>query len=200
MSFKNLGSLLTRMAFDGGYKIDSVTGSDDKPLRHTVVGTMMRVDLDDPLLTGQSTEIKIAYSYNILNADLMRARSGYEFFEKDGNYIYEIAQWFPRVASYTDYTGWQHKQFLGRGEFTLELGDYLVRITVPEDMVVAATGVLTNQDEVLDSRLEGTSRQGEGSQATDVHHHSRGGEAERVERRQSEAGNENLGVSGRECT
>ncbi len=68
--------------------------------------------------------IKIDYSYNIVNAKLLSARGGYEFFEKDGNYIYEIAQWFPRVVSYTDYTGWQHKQFLGRGEFTLELGDY----------------------------------------------------------------------------
>ncbi|MEM9645330.1 MAG: M1 family metallopeptidase, partial [Planctomycetota bacterium] len=60
----------------------------------------------------------------------------------------EIAQWYPRVASYTDYAGWQHKQFLGRGEFTLELGDYNVRITVPADMVVAATGEIQNADEV----------------------------------------------------
>ncbi len=149
MSFDHLGSLLARMTFDGGYKIDSVTGPQGKPIRYTVVGTMMRLDLDQPLSPGESTLINIDYSYNIVNTDLLRARAGYEFFEKDGNYIYEIAQWFPRVVSYTDYTGWQHKQFLGRGEFTLELGDYLVRITVPADMVVAATGQLTNQDDVL---------------------------------------------------
>ena len=77
-----------------------------------------------------------------------RAR-GYEHFKKDGNDIFEIAQWFPRLAAYTDVNGWHHKQFLGSGEFTLEFGDYLVRITVPEDHIVAATGVLQNPREVL---------------------------------------------------
>lgn len=151
MPFDQLGSLLAQLTFDGGYKIESVSGSDDKPIPHSIVGTMMRVDLQRPLSPGESTLIEVNYSYNIVNSDLIRARGGYEFFEKDGNYIYEIAQWFPRVASYTDYTGWQHKQFLGRGEFTLELGDYTVRITVPADMVVAATGNLINPDKVLKS-------------------------------------------------
>jgi hypothetical protein len=63
-----------------------------------------------------------------------------------------MAQWFPRLVSYTDYSGWQHKQFIGRGEFTLELGDYTVRITVPADMVVAATGELQNPGEVLKAK------------------------------------------------
>ena len=75
--------------------------------------------------------------------------AGYEFFEDDGNYIYEMAQWFPRLCAYTDVTGWQHKQFLGRGEFTLEMGDYVVRITVPNDHIVAATGTLLNPDQVM---------------------------------------------------
>ncbi len=150
MSFSRLSSLLARLAFDGGFKLGAVRGADGEPMAHTVVGTMMRVDLDEPLKPGGSTVIEIEFSYNIVNAKLLRARGGYEFFEKDGNYIYEIAQWFPRVVSYTDYTGWQHKQFLGRGEFTLELGDYTVRITAPADMVIAATGVLTNADQVLE--------------------------------------------------
>jgi hypothetical protein len=150
VSFSSLSSLLARLAFDGGFKLGAVRGADGKPMAHTVVGTMMRVDLDEPLMPGGSTVIEIDFSYNIVNAKLLRARGGYEFFEKDGNHIYEIAQWFPRVVSYTDYTGWQHKQFLGRGEFTLELGDYTVRITAPADMVVAATGVLTNADQVLE--------------------------------------------------
>ena len=70
-------------------------------------------------------------------------------FKEDGNYIYEMAQWFPRLCAYTDNTGWQHKQFLGRGEFTLEMGDYVVQITVPEDHIVSASGVLLNADQVL---------------------------------------------------
>ncbi|WP_231746046.1 M1 family metallopeptidase [Rosistilla oblonga] len=85
----------------------------------------------------------------INDSKLIHARTGYEFFEKDGNYIYEIAHWYPRVAAFTDYEGWQNKQFLGRGEFTLELGDFEVRITAPEDHIVAATGVLQNGEEVL---------------------------------------------------
>lgn len=79
----------------------------------------------------------------------MGGRAGYEYFEKDGNYLYEIAQWFPRLAAFTDVNGWQHKQYLGQGEFTLEFGDYIVRITAPADHIVASTGVLQNANEVL---------------------------------------------------
>ena len=78
-----------------------------------------------------------------------RARGGKEFFEKDGNYIYEMAQWYPRLAAFTDVNGWQHKQFLGRGEFALEFGDYKVSITAPADHVVASTGTLRNAAKVL---------------------------------------------------
>ncbi len=147
--FEALQGLLVRSAFDGGYKIKKVLDGQGRELPHTIVDTMMRVDLPETLEAGQTTKLKIDYSFNIVDADLIRARGGYEFFEKDGNYIYEMAQWFPRVVCYTDYTGWQHKQFLGAGEFTLELGDYKVRITVPADHVVASTGVLQNPQEVL---------------------------------------------------
>ncbi len=159
MTFRRLESTLARLKFDGGYTIDSVTGglvtgegadgSREESLDHVVVDTMMRVDLPGPLEPGGSVEVAIAYSYNIVNAELIRARGGYEHFEEDDNSIYEIAQFYPRVAAYTDYTGWQNKGFLGIGEFTLELGDYRVRITVPEDMVVGATGELQNPEEVL---------------------------------------------------
>ncbi|MGB0596844.1 MAG: M1 family metallopeptidase [Rubripirellula sp.] len=150
MSFRAMNSIFKRMLFEGGYKIEAVTDSKRQPLDHTIVKTMMRIDLEKPLKPGQSFEFHVNFSFNIVNAKLMSARGGFEFFEKDKNYIYEMAQWFPRVVSYTDYTGWQHKQFLGRGEFTLELGDYVVRINVPDDMVVAATGELQNAAEVME--------------------------------------------------
>ncbi|MEM6471979.1 MAG: M1 family metallopeptidase, partial [Planctomycetota bacterium] len=121
----------------------------DQPLPYTIVGTMMRIDLPKPLGPGESTEAIIEYSYNIVDSKTIRARGGKEYFEEDDNYIYEIAQWHPRVASYTDFGAWQHKAFLGSGEFTLELGNYRVRITAPEEMVVTATGTLQNPDEVL---------------------------------------------------
>ncbi len=148
-SYRSIGSLLARESFDGSAQITRVADGAGEALAHTIVGTMMRIDLAEPLATGGTTTFSIDWNYSINEHRKVRGRTGFEFFEEDGNYLYEIAQWFPRMAAYTDVTGWQHKQFLGRGEFTLEFGDYKVAITVPEDHVVAATGVLQNPDEVL---------------------------------------------------
>jgi len=149
MSYNRLRSLLERPEFDGGMKVSSVTDAGGNPLDHTIVKTMMRIDLPEPLRTGESVTFSIDWSYNINDTSVLRSRTGFEYFEEDGNCIYEIAHWFPRMAAYTDVHGWQHKQFLGSGEFTLEFGNYLVRITVPDDHVVSATGELQNRDEVL---------------------------------------------------
>ncbi len=144
-----LKRLLARRAFDGGVKITRVEDGRGRALDYTIVKTMMRVDLHQPLQPGEQCNLEIEWHYQINESKIVSGRTGCEFFEKDGNYIYEIAQWFPRMAAFTDVNGWQHKQFLGRGEFTLEFGNYLVRITVPEDHIVAATGVLQNPEEVL---------------------------------------------------
>ena len=150
LSFDRAKAMLAAQVFDGSFKItrvaDSKTG---KLLKHTIVKTMMRVDLPTPLEPGQTFKFDVDWNYKINDHDIFGGRSGYEFFKEDGNYIYEMAQWFPRLCAYTDTTGWQHKQFLGRGEFTLEMGDYVVQITVPNDHVVSATGVLLNPDQVL---------------------------------------------------
>ncbi len=127
----------------GGYRIASVTTPLGAALRKTIVGTMMRVDLDAPLAPKASRGLVITWSYPILETRLSGARTGWEKFA-DGNYSYNVAQWFPRLAVYSDNTGWQHKQFLGSGEFTLPFGNYVVRITVPSDHIVAATGTLAN--------------------------------------------------------
>jgi hypothetical protein len=110
---------------------------------------MMRVDLPTPLAPDGTFIFSIDWNYAINNQRIFGGRAGYEYFPRDNNYLYEIAQWFPRMAAYTDYQGWQHTQFLGSGEFTLEFGDYTVRITAPNDHVVTATGVLQNPREVL---------------------------------------------------
>jgi hypothetical protein len=147
-SFRMMEALLDQ-DFDGGHKIQAVKDSAGKPLPFVIQDTMMRVDLPQPLKSGQTFVFSVDWKYNIVDAKKVGARGGYEFFKEDGNYIYEIAQWFPRLAAYTDYTGWQHKQFLGAGEFTLEFGDYKVAITVPNDHIVGATGVLQNPNAVL---------------------------------------------------
>ena len=148
-SYRNIESLLARQSFDGSAKITAVNDSRGRPLAATINDTMMRVDLEKPLEPGRSVQFSIDWHYSINNSKQVRGRTGYEYFEEDGNYLYEIAQWFPRLAAYTDVNGWQNKQFLGRGEFTLEFGDYLVNITVPDDHIVASTGVLQNPEEVL---------------------------------------------------
>ena len=150
MSLSQVERMLSKKPFDGGAKITSVTDlSNQKDLKFTIVKTMMRVDLPGPLRPGEVFRFKVDWNYRINNARVHRGRSGYEFFPEDKNYIYEMAQWFPRLCAYTDATGWQHKQFLGRGEFTLEFGNYVVRITVPDDHIVAATGTLLNADQVM---------------------------------------------------
>jgi hypothetical protein len=148
-SFDTVERWLARRDFDGGCTLGAIRGADGAPLAHTVVDTMMRLDLPKPLAAGASTIFSIEWAYDINDASKVGGRTGYEYFEDDKNCIFEIAQWFPRMAAYTDVNGWQHKQFLGAGEFTLEFGDYDVRIDVPADHVVAATGVLQNADAVL---------------------------------------------------
>jgi hypothetical protein len=139
-----------------GYDITAVTDPAGNELDHTIVGTLMRIDLPEPLEPGESTVFGIDWAYNLVEEDAVWARAGYEHFPDDaregGNDIFLVAQWFPRMVAYTDYEGWHNKEFLGRGEFTLEFGDYTVEITVPDDHVVSATGVLANDEEVLTAR------------------------------------------------
>ncbi|MCA1629659.1 MAG: M1 family metallopeptidase [Acidobacteria bacterium] len=159
--YRTIDSLLARRDFEGGYRIAAVRDAAGQPLRHAVVKTMMRVDLARPLAPAQSTTFSIDWSYNVNDARRVGGRTGYEYFPKDGNYIYELAQWFPRMAAYNDVSGWQHKQFLGSGEFTLEFGNYRVAITAPDDHVVSATGVLQNPNEVLTEQQRARLRQAE---------------------------------------
>jgi hypothetical protein len=146
---KFLASTAGAYDFKGGYTISSVRDASDKPLNHVVNFTMMRVDLPQPLKTGEKFTFKVDWSYNINDMMKIGGRSGCEYFPEDGNYIYFIAQWFPRMCVFDDIEGWQNKQYLGAGEFALTFGDYKVRITVPADHIVGATGWLQNPKDVL---------------------------------------------------
>ena len=149
MSFRNIKRMHDKMNFDGGFKLEEVRDSYNNQLTYIINETMMRIELSKPLRQGQSFSFKIKYSYNINDRMKIGGRSGYEYFENEGNAIYTIAQFFPRMAVYNEVEGWQNKQFLGRGEFTLPFGDYKVSITVPSDHIVAATGELINAASVL---------------------------------------------------
>ncbi|WP_417392466.1 M1 family metallopeptidase [Gimesia sp.] len=149
VGYQSMQQLLAKETFDGSMKIAAVRDKEGNPLPYTVIKTMMRIDLPRPLETGQSTQVSIDWSYLVNDSQSRPARTGYEYFEEDKNFLYEIAHWYPRMVAYTDNSGWQHKQFLGRGEFTLEFGNFLTRITVPDDHIVAASGLLQNPEEVL---------------------------------------------------
>ena len=149
--FDALRSVLEKSTFDGGFKIAAVKDAGGRPLHVVINRTMMRIDLPQPLKPGAKVAFSIDWSYNINEQKVLGGRSGYEKFDEDKNDLFEIAQWFPRMAAYYDVTGWQHKQFLGTGEFTLEFGDYDVQLTVPADHIVAATGELQNPGDVLTS-------------------------------------------------
>ena len=153
---QSFGSLnfVTRENFDGGFKILSVKDKSGKALRYTVNKTMMRVELPQPLRPKSSYSFSVSWNFNINDQVKLGGRGGYEFFPEDGNYLYEIAHWFPRMAVYDDVNGWQHKQFLGRGEFALPFGDYKVSLTVPADHVVGATGELQNASQVLSAKQQ----------------------------------------------
>ncbi len=148
-SVKSYYTLAETPGFDGGYKLKAVIGSKGQPLQYIIQKTMMRINLEKPLKPGQQYEFSLAWEYAINDRMKQGGRSGLEYFPKDDNYLYTIAQFFPRMAVYSDNKGWQHKQFLGGGEFALTFGSYKVSITLPSDYVVAATGTLQNPKEVL---------------------------------------------------
>ena len=150
MTMERFRKHVDEQVFDGGYKVTALKDSGGASLPYVVVGSMMRIDLPTPLAAGQVTEFSIDWWYNIPDAKKFKlSRQGYEYFKRDDNRLYEIAQWYPRVTAYSDYEGWHNKEYQGSGEFTLEFGDYDVAITAPADHVVASTGVLQNDAEVL---------------------------------------------------
>jgi DNA-dependent RNA polymerase auxiliary subunit epsilon len=134
--------------FDGGFNIEFIKNASGKPMNYTINQTMMRIELEKPLKFGEKITFSIKWWYNVNNYQLDGGRSGYEQFP-DGNRLYVIAQFYPRMAVYNDVEGWQNQQFWGSGEFTLPFGNFEVNITVPADHILEATGDLLNRSEVF---------------------------------------------------
>jgi len=138
-----------------GVQIQSLTDAAGKTLPYTINQTMMRVDLPVSLKPGEKFTFKAKWSYHIPDKATRPGRGGYEFFAEDGNNLYSISQWFPRMAVYSDFQGWQNLQFSGGAEFALTFGNYKVSITVPSDHVVAATGECQNLKGLLSAAQYG---------------------------------------------
>ena len=145
MTTNDLGGFDKTAILQGfGDKITSITDVLGKSLKYTINQTMMRVELPVPLKPGQQFKFNVGWNYMIPNRLTLGGRGGYEFFPEDGNYLFTITQWYPRLCVYSDFHGWQNHQFTGRGEFALTFGNFKVQMTVPADHVVAATGECMN--------------------------------------------------------
>ena len=138
-----------KQGLERGFNIEYVKDSKGSPMTYTINQTMMRIELPIPMKSGDKFTFSVKWWYNINNYRQDGGRSGYELFEKDGNKLYIIAQFYPRMAVYNDVEGWQNMQFWGSGEFTLPFGNFDVNITVPADHVMDATGELMNRKEVF---------------------------------------------------
>jgi hypothetical protein len=132
-----------------GVNVNTLTDASGKKLSYTVNKTMMRVEMPTPLKSGQKFVFNVGWDYKITDRMALGGRGGYEFFPEDGNYLFTMAQWYPRLCVYSDFQGWQNHQFTGRGEFALTFGDFKVQITVPADHVVGGTGEVINYNAVL---------------------------------------------------
>lgn len=132
-----------------GVNIESVTDKAGKPLPYTINQTMMRIDLPQALMPGKKYSFRIKWNYKIVPRNTVGGRGGYELFEADGNSVFIISQWYPRMCVYSDYQGWNNKQFTGRAEFALTFGNFEVSMQVPADYVIASTGTCQNIQDVL---------------------------------------------------
>lgn len=132
-----------------GHKIQKITDAVGKPLKYTINQTMMRLELPQPLKPNETFVFHVDWYYYITDRMTMRGRGGYEYFEKDGNHLFTITHWYPILCVYSDFEGWQNKQFTGRGEFALTFGNFIVKMTLPADYMVGSTGECQNYTTTL---------------------------------------------------
>ncbi len=150
VSENDLENIDRRTMYAGhGVQIESVQDASGKALSYIIHETMMRVNLPKPLKPGEKVKFFVQWNYLIPDRMKMGGRGGYEYFPEDGNHLFTMSQWFPRMCVYSDFQGWQHKQFTGRAEFALPFGNYKVKLTVPSDHIIAATGQCQNYKELL---------------------------------------------------
>jgi hypothetical protein len=145
LSPKQLDKITDEKTDNGfGFNIRKLTDASGKALKYTINKTMMRVELPVSLKAGQRFAFNLDWDYKIPDRLSEGGRGGYEYFAEDGNHLFTIAQWYPRLCVYSDFQGWQNHQFTGRGEFALTFGNFKVQMTVPADHIVGSTGECLN--------------------------------------------------------
>ena len=146
---QDISRMQGKMDKEYGDNVLKITDALGKPLSFTVNKTMMRVDLPFKLKSREKFIFKIEWNYFIADRMKYGGRGGYENFPEDGNDIFTMTQWYPRLCVYSDFQGWQNHQFAGSGEFALIFGNFQVSMTVPADHVIMATGQGQNYQQVL---------------------------------------------------
>lgn len=136
---------------DFGVNIEKITDASGKDLKYTINQTMMRVELPNSLKPGDKFSFRVKWNYKQVNRTERWGRGGYEYFKEDSNYVFTCSQWYPRLCVYNDWQGWNNKQFTGTAEFALTFGNFKVRMTVPADYIIGATGQCDNYSAVLTS-------------------------------------------------
>ena len=155
ISSRNMQMMLRPDDFPAGTEIFSITDINGNSIPYIINNTMMRLDLAEPLKPASNITFTIKWKNYITDrSKFLLSREGFEYFPADDNKIFLLGHWFPRMAVYNDTEGWQNKQFQRLGEFALEFGDYDVEITVPSDHIVAGTGKLINEKEVLSTEQQ----------------------------------------------
>lgn len=148
MSLRQLQSIMGNN-LDLGDHVLNVKDANGNSIPFTINETMMRLEMPKTLMPGEKFKFKVAWFYNISDRLTIGGRGGYEYFPEDKNYLYTMTQWYPRMAVYSDFQGWQNKQFIGSGEFALAFGNFKVNLNVPADHVVGATGLCQNYSQTL---------------------------------------------------
>ncbi len=161
IEYGSLRGFVLNQQFEGGNTIKAVTDAKGKDLPYSIVNTNMRIDVPKPLAPGESIIFKIDWEFRIQEEGI-NFRHGKKAL-KNGDFAYQLAQWYPRMCGYYDREGWQIRPYIGSGEFALEFGNFEVRITAPDDFVVAATGELSNANKVLSSEQRDRLQQARGS-------------------------------------
>lgn len=139
---------VVKKPFDSDFKIVWVKGKNGERLNYHVNNTLMRVTPEEAIPPNGKYEFRVSWSYVINDVNKVGGRSGYEVLD-DGNAIFAIAQFYPRMALYNDLLGWELRQYLGQAEFGLEFGDFDVSITLPGGYLVGATGIHVNKEEMF---------------------------------------------------
>ncbi len=148
-----------------GYQFDTVFIEYDGLMlkaNYIISDTRMQIRLPQKLSAKDAINIHIKYKYSIPGNFGGRT----DYFETKNGKIYEIAQWYPRMCVYDDLEGWSTLPFLGSGEFYCEYGDFDYTVTVPNDMIVAGSGELQNEKEVLSDQQQQRLSQARNSDAT----------------------------------